>query len=350
MEQRRFFAGQQNQKENRLVKQYSKLFLFGIILFHPFMQLLAQDSPVIGINGTHFTLDQEPFDFTGVSFFNALYNPTFNSSENTQLKWLEKFNSHGVTVIRIWAEWNNDLGFVDTCNSCTLYNKDGSLQKIYLDRLKALLSTTASLDMVIELALFSSESKNKKLSDKAADRAVKEITLALKPYRNIVFQIWNEYDYRTSDYFDIIKNQDAARLVSNSSGVGGIMGEDKENEMLDYLSPHTTRQGKHWEIAAEEIKGLIEKFDKPVVDNEPARAGTPESQKFGGPIRDTYPYDHILHIYNIWKVGGDVVYHHDMFQTGYEGDAIPPSGIPDPDFSPYHKNVYEFLKFKNRYE
>ena len=43
-------------------------------------------------------------------------------------------------------------------------------------------------------------------------------------------------------------------------------------------------------------------------------------------------------------------YHHDMFQTGYGTPAVPPSGIPDPEFSPYHKQVFEFLKLRERYE
>lgn len=38
-----------------------------------------------------------------------------------------------------------------------------------------------------------------------------------------------------------------------------------------------------------------------------------------------------------------------MFQTGYGSDAVPPSGIPDPAFSAYHKIVFDFLKNKERF-
>ncbi|MGZ5134439.1 MAG: hypothetical protein ACXWCG_04795 [Flavitalea sp.] len=110
------------------------------------------------------------------------------------------------------------------------------------------------------------------------------------------------------------------------------MGNDNENNILDYLSPHTTRQGRHWEIAADEIRGLMAKFKKLVVDDEPARNGTP---KFGGSPDVTTPVDHILHIYNIWTVGGHAIYHHDMFQTGKGSKPVPPSGIPDPDYNEY---------------
>lgn len=300
----------------------------------------------IGTSGTHFTMDAKQFDFTGISFFNALYNDAFNSDERVQLDWLKKFKHYGISVIRIWAEWNNDLGFVDTCDSCTLYDRNGDLQPMYLNRLKAILVNAASVDMAVELVLFSSESFDKKLSDAAADHAVQAVAQALKPYRNVVFQIWNERNYRTLDYYSLIKRYDPARLVSNSPGGGSDLGEDRENSVLDYLSPHTSRHGKHWEIAAEEISGLLKKFNKPVVDDEPARNGTRE---FGGPEGDSYPYDHILHIYNIWKVGGEAIYHHDMFQTGSGSDAVPPHGIPDPEFSPYHHTVLQFVKHKNVY-
>ena len=330
-----------------LLKNSRKWFvvLFGMIVY--FGETHAQQSPVIAIKDTHFTLDGKPFEFFGVSFFNALYNPTFNQSESVRVEWLQKFRNTGITVLRIWGEWNNKMGLADAADSCILYNRDGTLKSIYLTRLKNLLAATASEGMVVEIALFSAESKDIKLSDAAANKAVENLTKALKPYRNLLFQIWNEYDYRTLDYFKIVKQYDPARLVSNSPGGGGTLGNDQENSVLDYLSPHTSRHARHWELAGEEIRGLIAKFKKPVVDDEPARNGV---QKFGGPTDQTDPVDHILHIYNVWKAGGHPIYHHDMFQTGYGSPAVPPSGIPDPDFSPYHKEVFEFIKARKRYQ
>src|SRR5688500_1862652 len=126
-------------------------------------KVAAQPSPVIAIKETSFTLDQKPFDFTGVSFFNALYNDSFNVSESEQIRWLKKFKDNGISVLRIWAEWNNDLGFVDVCASCRLYDNNGGLQQQYLSRLKRLLVNTAAENMVVEFVFFSSESKGKKL-------------------------------------------------------------------------------------------------------------------------------------------------------------------------------------------
>lgn len=342
-----------HQKENNVrgtfSGRYSRHFLVVLLIT---VGMSMDPSPLkaqhtLGIQGTHFTLDRAPFDYTGISFFNALYNPAFNNGNQSRLYWLKKFKNSGITVVRVWAEWNNDLGFVDACDSCTLFYRNGTLRPQYLSRLDSLLMITDSLKMVVELVLFSSESFGKRLSDKAADRAVKNITNKTRSYRNMAFQIWNERDYRIWDYFTIIKRSDIDRIVTNSPGGGGSLGSDTENAFLDYLSPHTSRQGKHWERAPNEIRSLLQKFSKPVVDDEPARTGT---RKFGGPEADSYPYDQILHIYNVWKVGGYVTYHHDMFQTGYGSNAIPPNGIPYPDFSPYHKAVFRFLAQKERYE
>ena len=72
-------------------------------------------------------------------------------------------------------------------------------------------------------------------------------------------------------------------------------------------------------------------------------AGRPASEP-------TYPYDQILQIYEVWKKGGYITYHHDMFQTGYGTPSIPPSGIPDPEFNPYHRAVLEFIAHRERYQ
>ncbi len=311
--------------------------------------LQAQPTHEIGISGTRFTLDGWPFPYTGVSFFNAIYNPAFNESSEARQEWLRKFKSYGINVLRVWGQWDNARGFVDACSECTLYHPDGSLRQEHIETLKAIVSDADKQEMVVLLALFSRESWNEdiRLEVEAADQAVAALTRAFMPYRNMIFQIWNEHDDRVLDHLRTIKSIDPARLVTNAPGYGGDLGERKENEALDFLSPHTSRtDDRHWEIAPHEIALLLQKYRKPVVDDEPARTGT---ARFGGPSGETSPFDQILHIYNIWKAGGHVVYHHDMFQTGYGSPAVAPSGIPDPEFSPFHKQVFDFLARRDRY-
>jgi hypothetical protein len=51
----------------------------------------------------------------------------------------------------------------------------------------------------------------------------------------------------------------------------------------------------------------------------------------------------------VWEAGAYITYHHDMFQTGAGSAAVPPSGVPDPEFSPYHRAVLEFIALRERY-
>lgn len=303
------------------------------------------------ISGTRFQVDGKPFPYTGVSFFNAIYNTNFNASSGARVVWLKKFKNYGINVLRVWCQWDNARGFVDASPTNTMYLPDGSLRPEHLRTLKDILRDGDQLGVCVELVLFSQESfrESIRIGPPADDKAVTALARELMPFRNVSFQVWNEHtDDRVLPLVRAIKAIDPKRLVSNSPGVSNVLGSDEENAALDYLSPHTARQGsgKHWEIAPRQLEGLLKKFQKPVVDDEPARNGTP---KFGGPKEATSPFDHIVQIIGVWRIGAHPTYHHDMFQTGYGTPACPPSGIPDPEFSLYHKQVFEFLKLREKY-
>ena len=303
----------------------------------------------LAVADTHFTLDEKPFPYTGLSFFNAIYNPTFNASSEVRQKWLKKFRSYGINVLRVWCQWDNTRGFVDAASTNTLFEADGALRPIHLATLKAILADADQLGMCVEIVIFAQESYLEKirLAPPSDERAVAALTRELLAFRNATFQIWNEHsDRRVLPLLKVIKTIDPQRLVSNSPGYGGDLGSDAENSDLDYLTPHTTRSGRYWETAPQELAVLREKFHKPVVDDEPARNGIAWN---GGPESATSPFEHIVQILNVWHVGAYPTYHHDMFQTGYGTPAIPPSGIPDPEFNPYHRTVFDFLACRTRF-
>jgi len=305
---------------------------------------------VLTITGTTFRLDNSPFPYTGITFFKAVYNPTFTRSSEVRREWIRKFQRYGINVLRIWAQWDNRRGYADTCNECSFYFPDGRLRQNHIDKLKAILTDADDLGVVVELTLFAQESWHDqiRLGPQASALALTALTRELLPYRNVTFQIWNEFSERTLDHLKTIKVVDPKRLVCSSPGGEGVLGTGEENRALDYLTPHTSRQkaGRNWEIAPLEIAYLLTRYAKPVVDDEPARNGT---SKYGGPAEQPVPFDQILQIYQVWRLGGYINYHHDMFQTGYGSPAVPPSGIPDPEFSPYHKQVLEFIAHRDRY-
>jgi hypothetical protein len=321
-----------------------KLFLAGVLI------ACAARPAEITVSGTRFLLEGKPFPFTGVSFFNAIYNPALHKSAQDRAKWLEKFKRYGIHVLRVWAQWDNKRGFVDACPTCSLYEPDGKLREPHVARLKDLAKAANEAGMVIELTLFSQESwrEGMRIENEAAARAITSLAKEMLPYRNIIFQVWNEASHAVLDHVKTIRAADPKRLVTNSPGYAGDLGDPAQNQALDFLTPHTSRQrqGRPWRVGPKEIAYLLERYRKPVVDDEPARNGTIQ---FGGPGEQTYPMDHILQIYQVWRAGGHIIYHHDMFQMGYGHESIPPSGIPDPEFSPYHRRVFEFLALRQRY-
>jgi hypothetical protein len=306
----------------------------------------------ISVSGTGFQLNGEPFPYTGVSFFNAIYNPVFNQSSRERMSWIGKFQKYGINVLRVWCQWDNKRGFVDAGPDRTMYHSDGALREERLATLKSILTDADEAGVVVMVVLFSHESYSDgvRLEPGAAASAVAAMTRELKPWRNAVFQIWNEHhDQHVLPLIKTIRAIDSKRLVTSSPGFAGWLGDPPLNAVVDFLTPHTSRQhaGRHWEIAPRELEYLLARYKKPVVDDEPARNGTAQ---FGGPRDSTSSYDQILQIYQVWRLGGHIVYHHDMFQTGYGSPAVPPSGIPDPEFNPYHRQVFEFIALRPRYE
>lgn len=308
------------------------------------------ETSVLSIQGTRFLRDGKPFYFQGLSFFNALYNREFNESAKSREHWLRKFKSYGITVLRVWADWRVTNGWIDEGPECSLYvypeleklnrrfvPRNPRLHPDALQRLKDLVMAAGKEGMVIELCLFTHYLVYPPETRVAFIRLV---TGELRPYRNLYFEIWNEYSEMTVEHYRLIKALDPARLVTNSPGGAGVLGSETENAALDFLSPHTTRKGNFWEVAPLEIKQLLENYHKPVVDDEPARFGT---RKFGGG-GETKIESHIAQNQAVRQQGGYHIYHHDMFQLPYGDVSIPASGIPDPEFSKFHLKAFELLR------
>jgi hypothetical protein len=304
---------------------------------------------ILTVQGTKLCLDGRPFAYQGLTFFNALYNPTFNQDDATRRHWLATYRSWGITALRIWGDWRTTNGWVDEGPDRSLwvypgherrnvlYEPEGALNPPALERLKRLLAAAGELEMVVELALFT---HYRVYPVSTRTRWLERITPELESWRNCIFQVWNEYDDHTLQHQETIKRIDPRRLVTNSPGGSGVLGEDAENRALDLLTPHTTRRSNFWETAPQEIERLLEKYGKPVIDDEPARTGI---RDFGG-RPDSRTEQHMAHSDRVRACGGYHNYHHDMFQNGYGHPATPPLGIPDVEFSAFHKPIFEHLR------
>lgn len=305
------------------------------------------DSPrtrTLTVDGTRLLLDGAPFPLQGLSFFNALFNPAFNASDADRDRWLGVFQAWGINTLRVWCQWDYlpPRTYVDVAPDHTLYTDDGAVRDHHFATLTALILAADRRGMVLEVTLFSQE-KKPNLPTAARERGTREMTARLRPYRNLILQIWNEESTDVLAHVATAKAADPERIVTNSPGVSNVLGDEAQNRALDLLTPHTLRnQGPEpFHIGApKQVAALMAEFGKPVIDDEPARCGP---RQFGG-SPDATPAQHIAQIAAVRAAGGYHIYHHDLFQ--YAGDAAltPPSGIPEPEFSPYHREVFAWLR------
>jgi hypothetical protein len=296
---------------------------------------------VLDLSGTRLLLNGRPFPFQGLSFFNAVYNPTFNHSASTRRAWLRRFRETGINALRIWCQWDFDRPFIDLDPDHIMYTPEGDVRDKHFRTLTEIIAAADALGMVVEVTLFSHE-KQPNMSVPSQERASVHMARLLRPYRNLILQIWNEDSTEVVRYYESIKAVDAERLVTNSPGFAGNLGEETQNKALDLLTPHTIRRGsgRFWEVAPQQIAALLDMYHKPVIDDEPARTGL---VRFGGIEGGTQPEQHIEQIRRVRTVGGYHTYHHDMFQNGYGHPATSPNGIPDPECA-FHRHVFEFLR------
>jgi hypothetical protein len=305
------------------------------------------------IDKTNFFLGGKPFKLWGISFFNVLFNETFNKDEESRLKYLSKFKEYGINTLRIWCQYNfkgEKAGFADGFDHTSLYTHTGEIQERYFNRLQKLLTSAGTLGMIIEIAAFSHERYHqiREWREFPEDlipmqtKALRALSERLIPYRNIILQIWNECSFEIERYFCIVKSIDEKRIVTNSPGYCSDLGDDTQNRLMDCLSPHTARGDveKFWETAPKQLESLLH-YNKPVYDDEPARCGLIQ---FGGIPGGTQPWQHIEQIKEVSKLGCGYIYHHDMWQNGYNNPATPPSGIPEPEYSPFHHEVLKFIR------
>ncbi len=216
---------------------------------------LKHTTSALSISGTTILHDGMPFTLQGLSFFNALYNRSFNASREVKVAWLRKFKENGINLLRVWCQWDFvDRTFIDVNEDHTLYSPQGFVREEYLLRLSELLELLDQEDMVMELTLFSHE-KKPYFSSNTLEFTSLDMARLLRPYRNLIMQIWNEESQDWQRCYEAIKADDPRRLVTNSPGGSGVLGDELHNRTLDLLIPHTVRStaGRFWEIAPQQV-------------------------------------------------------------------------------------------------
>jgi len=197
----------------------------------------------LGVRGARFTL-----------------NGGLGAQEKSIEQDLDDLTRLGFNWVRVWATWaahDNDVSAVDPA---------GNPREPYLTKLKWLVEQADKRGMAVDVTLSRGNgavSKDPRLASLDAHlRAVETLAGALKPWRNVYFDVGNERNIKDRRHVpfdevkalrDRVKQLDPDRLVT-ASHAGELTRDDVEQYLvkcqLDFLSPHRPRNARSpWQTA-----------------------------------------------------------------------------------------------------
>lgn len=167
----------------------------------------------LSIAGTRLAVDGQAAFLVGVSLFDALGSvPPRDQDLDALKRW-------GVSLVRVWAHWREPV-----------YGPDGTLHENGRERLERLAGRLRARGLALELVLLRpGQLPGQRFAGfdgpAARVRAVTEIARALAPYRNVLFDLYNEHDHPHGPIShrdaralrDAVKRVDPDRLVTISS-------------------------------------------------------------------------------------------------------------------------------------
>jgi len=200
----------------------------------------AGHATILGVEDTRFTLDGEEVFLLGISYYAAQ-----GASAECMESDMSAFAYTGINWIRVWATW-------DMFGEISAVDPSGAAREPYLTRLKSLVSVANERGIVVDLTL----ARGVGIANQVAHlQAVRTLAEALKPWRNVYFDVANERNIKDARYVsleecgelrDAIKEIDPARLVTASHG-GDISREELADYLrvarVDFITPHRPRNG-----------------------------------------------------------------------------------------------------------
>ncbi len=207
----------------------------------------AQAATVLGIEGTHFTLDGKPTFLLGFSYYAGL-----GASEEFVRADLTDFQKSGFNWLRVWATCGlaeQDVSAVDS---------QGRPREPFLGRLLWLVAECDRRGLVVDVTLTRGKGGGGQLPDLPShQQAVETLVGALKSHRNWYLDLANERDVRDARYVPIaelktlrdqVRQLDPSRLVTASFGGHDLSQEDVRVSLLtvglDFLCPHRPRDAQ----------------------------------------------------------------------------------------------------------
>jgi hypothetical protein len=254
----------------------------------------AVSGSALSVSGQAILVDGRPTFLTGVSVFDALGTVAPRDAD------LDALKSWGVNTVRVWAHWHEPI-----------YRSDGALTPGGQARLLALVRRLQSRGLILELVLLRPGQLPGQpfpvfASEAARARAVEAITLALRPFRNVLFDLYNEHDHPDGPIThaaaralrDKVKTIDGGRVVTISStefhlvspkgevdaaharNVGEEASRDAGSVAADMIAPHFPRTEDWAAATATRIRAVRAALDRigshvPIYLSEERRADGP---------------------------------------------------------------------------
>ena len=239
----------------------------------------AAPGPALTVSSQTLQLGGRPVFVVGVSLFDALGQTPPRDQD------LDALKTWGVNLVRVWAHWHEPI-----------YRPDGTLSDQGRTRLSALVKRLESRGLIFELvllrpgqlpgqpfAVFTSEAERLK--------AVESMTVALRDFRNVLFDLYNEHDHPDGPIShqvarvlrDKVKASDPGRLVTISStehhlvsasgevteaGAVNLLSEAGADEVaVDLVAAHFPRTNDWAAATGSRIRALqtaLEKIGRPL--------------------------------------------------------------------------------------
>lgn len=175
-------------------------------------------SPLLGISGDAFTINEQPTFLLGVSYFDAL---GYKDSD------LDELESRGFNLIRIWLDW---AVWVDRSRS--FFDADGNF--IHASTALNLLRAAAARGIMVDVTILNSASTFDDFAK--VERAIRSAVAALKDEPNVFFDLVNEHN---------LENRAASRWSVSHDNMRYLMEAAKQEGPDAILTFSTSSQGRH---------------------------------------------------------------------------------------------------------
>jgi hypothetical protein len=242
----------------------------------------ATKTTVLGIQGSHFTLNGKPTFLLGISYYGGL-----GATEDFVRRDLDDLGRRRFNWLRVWATWRafgEDMSVVDPA---------GAPRQKNLERLKWLVAECDRRGIVVDVTLNRQKAtKGGAVADlRAHQKAAETLVGALKEHRNWYLDLANERDVRDARYVpsaelkklrELVNRLDEKRLVTASFGGHDLDKGDIREALvtigLDFLAPHRPREADspaQTQAKTRETLAIIKSLGRqaPVHFQEPFRRG-----------------------------------------------------------------------------